>query len=321
MKLLSESNIRLFEKIYRDLGAEIISFLEDDDINEIMLNPDGKLWIDSVKRGQIFVMDMPSHQAFSIVNGVAGIHDFVLSYRTPRLEAELPFFQSMKGERFTAQIPPIVSSPSFTIRKRSNAIFTLDDYIASGRVTEVQAKILVELVNGRKNILVCGGPGVGKTTVTNALIVEAVRSDETQRFILLEDVPELQCSAPNKVSMLVSETVSMTNLLRTSMRMRPDRILIGEVRGGEALDMLKAWNTGCPGGIGTVHANGAEEAVQRIVDLAMESGLTVPPIQLILQTINAVVFVDRQGTKKGFIKNILTIKEYYNGKFTFSKVA
>src|SRR5690606_36443339 len=122
-------------------------------------------------------------------------------------------------------------------------------YVDTGRLTVEQAKILRELVKNRKNILICGGPGSGKTTVTNALIIEAIKADSQQRFLILEDVPELQCQAANKVNMLTTATVNMTALLRDAMRMRPDRILIGEVRGGEALDMLKAWNTGCPGGI------------------------------------------------------------------------
>lgn len=317
---LSESQRRLYEKLYRDLGEDIIHYLEDKDINEVMLNPDGKLWIDSVSKGLVHASNLDRATAWSIINDIAGIHDFVVTQHSPRLEAGLPFFKAMQGERFTAQVSPIVSSPSFTIRKKSEVIFTLEDYVATNRLTEQQAIILKGLIRDRKNILVEGGPGSGKTTVTNALIVEAVKCDENQRFLILEDLPELQCSAPNKVAMLTSVDVSMTKLLRSAMRMRPDRILIGEVRGKEALDMLKAWNTGCPGGICTVHANGGVEAVQRILDLAMESGLTVPPIQLVLHTIDAIVSVTRKGNQKGFIRDILALKEHKNESFIFEKL-
>lgn len=317
---ITESNRRLYEKLHHDLGKDILEFLKDDDVNEVMLNPDGSLWVDRASLGQTYVFKVSKAQAFSIIHSVAGIHNFVVNQHSPLLEAELPSFQEMKGERFTGQLPPVASAPCFTIRKKSEVIYTLDDYVNTQRLTEDQAEILRILTAGRKNILVCGGPGSGKTTVTNALIIEAVKCDANQRFLILEDLPELQCTAVNKVSFLTSNTVDMTRLLKTAMRMRPDRILIGEVRGGEALDMLKAWNTGCPGGICTVHANGTEEAIQRILDLAMEAGLSVPPVSLLLHTVDAVVSVTRCGNKKGFIEAIVKLTEHKNGEFIFEKL-
>src|SRR5437764_1457001 len=150
---LTESQHRLYEKLYRDFGNEIISFFEEKDINEIMLNPDGKLWIDSSTKGLVYVNNLTRAQAFSIINDVAGIHGFVIAQHSPRLEAELPYFKNMRGERFTAQIPPIVSAPSFTVRKKSEIIFTLEDYISTERLTEKQAIVLKELIKNRKNIL------------------------------------------------------------------------------------------------------------------------------------------------------------------------
>lgn len=317
---ITESQKRLYEKLHYDLG-DIINLLQEKHINEVMLNPDGKLWSDSSENGLTCALEISKTQALSIINSVAGIHDFVVNQYTPRLEAELPLYRSMRGERFTAQVPPIVNAPSFTIRKKSEVIFSLSDYVITKRLTKKQEEVLKNLVRERKNILICGGPGSGKTTVTNALIKEAVDSDTNQRFLILEDLPELQCSAPNQVSMLTSDTVNMTGLLRAAMRMRPDRILIGEVRGAEALDMLKAWNTGCPGGICTIHANGVEEAIQRVGDLAMETGLKVAPTQLIAHTIDAIVSVQRRGNQKGFIHEIVTLGDYLNGKFIFKKLA
>jgi type IV secretion system protein TrbB len=318
---LSESNRRLYEKLYKDLGSDIANFLQDSDINEIMLNPDGNLWVDSATRGQSCVGKIGSSQAYAILNSVAGINNFVISQYNPRLEAELPFYEVMKGERVTGQIPPIVSTPCFTIRKKAGKIYALDDYVASNRATQNQTLILKKLVTDRKNILICGGPGSGKTTVTNALIIEAVRANPSQRFVILEDLPELQCTAQNKVSFLTTDDIDMTALLRAAMRMRPDRILVGEVRGKEALDMLKAWNTGCPGGICTVHANSTEEAVQRILDLAMEAGVVTPPKSLVLHTIDAIVSVTRIGSQKGFIEKIVNLKEYQNERYIFEELA
>ena len=315
-----ESKQRLYEKLYRDLGKDIIQFIENPHINEIMLNPDGGLWVDSEIHGLMQVCNISSTQAMAIINGVSGIHEFVINQHNPRLEAHLPIFKSLSGERFTAQVSPIVLNPSFSIRKRSEIVYTLDDYVNTHRMTGNQSKILSDLVVNRKNILICGGPGSGKTTVTNTLIQEAILKDKSQRFLILEDLPELQCRARNTVAMLTSGAITLRELLKAAMRMRPDRILIGEVRGSEALDMLKAWNTGCPGGICTVHANGVEEALQRVSDLAMEAGLGFPPTSLISHTIDAVVSVVRQDAKKGFIQQIAAVEKYEDGKFIFKKL-
>jgi P-type conjugative transfer ATPase TrbB len=318
---LTESQKRCYEKLYHDLGDAIIAALEDADVQEIMLNPDGGLWLDHRQKGQVAVGSLPAAQRYSILHTLAVIHNVVVSSDHPCLEVELPPYAAMRGQRFTGQIPPIVAGPCFTIRKKSKRIFTLADYVATGRLQARQARLLSEWVAARKNILVCGGPGSGKTTVTNTLIGEAVTCDPRQRFLLLEDTPELECRGMNKLGMLTSGTVKMTQLLRMAMRMRPDRIIIGEVRGGEALDMLKAWNTGCPGGICTVHANGAREAVQRILDLALEAGITVAPVSLVLHTVDILVSVKMRGNEKGFIQEILALGGYDNGTFTFNTVA
>lgn len=317
MTVFTESQLRLYEKLHQDLGVQINPLLRDSDVHEIMLNPDGQLWVDSEKNGQISVGKIKLAQTFSIMSSIAGIHGFVVSQHHPRLEAELPHFENMQGERFTGIIPPIVTAPCFTIRKRGKKIFTLDDYVKSQRLPPSSADILRSLVRERKNILVCGGPGSGKTTMTNALIHEAVMADQTQRFIILEDVPELQCKAPNAVTLLTAASLTMRDLLHAAMRLRPDRILIGEVRGPEALDMLKAWNTGCPGGICTTHANGAEEALQRIADLAMETGLTQPPWALLQHALDAVVAIERRGSQKGFLKKIVRLNGRKNETFVF----
>lgn len=316
-----EAKQRLYAKVYRDLGEEIIGFLQDTDINEVMLNPDGGLWTDSAVHGLQYQSTVSRERAYSIIHGIAGVQNRIVSAHCPQLETELPLYKALRGERFTALVPPVVSAPCFSLRKRASTVFTLEDYVASGRLTMTQKTALSDLIAARKNMLVCGGPGSGKTTVTNALIHEAVRLGANSRMLLLEDVPELQCHAVNTVAMLTSDTVSMRALVRAAMRMRPDRLLIGEVRGAETLDMLKAWNTGCPGGICTVHANGAEEAIQRVGDLAMEAGLSTPPMALMSHTIGAVVSVVRRGHQKGFIHEILTIGGYDNGRFKFNTVA
>jgi Flp pilus assembly CpaF family ATPase len=184
--MLNESHRRLFEKLHHDLGKEIISALQNKAVNEIMLNPDGGLWVDHSDAGLCQVGSLTTAQGYSIMHAVAGIHNVVVSFDHPRLESELPHFGEMRGERFTGQVPPIVSAPCFTVRKKSERVFTLDDYVGVGRLQKAQAAVLSQLVQARKNILVCGGPGSGKTTVVNALIAEAVQQDKNQRFLLLE---------------------------------------------------------------------------------------------------------------------------------------
>lgn len=303
-KVLSESNRRLYDKLTRDLGSVIVDALLNPDITEVMLNPDGGLWLESHEKGMYKVGSMSHVQATAIVNTVAGIHNVIVSRDSPHLEAELPVYGAMKGQRLTAQVPPVVVSPSFTIRKRAEKIYNLDEYVNAGLLEPAQISLIRELILSRANMLVCGSPSSGKTTFTNAILAEISNLTPEHRIALLEDLPELQCHAPNVLAMLTSQSSPMVRLIRTCVRSRIDRIFIGEVRGGEVLDMLKAWNTGCPGGVCTTHANGIEEAIQRVVDLSMEAGLVNPPHSLVNHTIDAVIWVVRKDNQKGFVQDI-----------------
>ena len=319
--MLEESHRRVCATLEQDLGEGITAALQNAAVTEIMLNPDGSLWADHREKGQYALGRFSSAQGYAVIHAVAGVHNKVITEDNPYLEAALPHFGVMRGERFTAHIPPMVAGPCFTVRKKSNTVWTLADYLAQGRLSPVQLAALSTLVRQRKNILVCGGPGSGKTTLLNALIVEAVAQNPAERFVLLEDTPELQCAAANSVAMLTSANVDSIQLLRLAMRMRPDRIVLGEVRGSEALVMLKAWNTGCPGGFCTVHANGAIEAVQRIGDLALEAGIPALPLRLIEHTVDAIIALRRFENKAGRIHEIVSLGEYRDGQFTFKKIA
>jgi type IV secretion system protein TrbB len=321
MLTLSASQQRLCEKLCSDFGKEILNFLLDEDIYEIMVNPNGEVWVDSEKNGQIHAGELSVSQALAILNSVAGIHGLIISSSQPRLEAELPFFSVMQGQRLTGIVPPVVSAPCFTIRKRCGHALTLDDYVQSSRLTDSQADALRRLIQARKNILVCGGPGSGKTTLVNALIQDVIKINPQHRLVLLEDLPELQCHAHNSVSLLTSEHANLRDLLHTAMRLRPDRILIGEVRGAEALEMLKAWNTGCPGGICTIHANNPEAAIQRLVDLTLEAGLMQPPWSLLEQTLNAIVIINRRADQKGCVEKIVHLTGRIHEDFILETLA
>jgi type IV secretion system protein VirB11 len=210
----------------------------------------------------------------------------------PRVSAELP----ETGERFEGLLPPVVASPAFAIRKPAVAVFTLDDYVAGGIMTAAQAEALRDAVASRQNILVAGGTSTGKTTLTNALLAEVAKTDD--RVVLIEDTRELQCAAPNLVALRTKDgVVSLSDLVRSSLRLRPDRIPIGEVRGAEALDLLKAWGTGHPGGIGTIHAGTAIGAVRRLEQLIQEAVVTVPRA-LIAETIDLVAVLSGRGAQR-----------------------
>ena len=242
------------------LGSAIATFLEDPTIVEVMLNPDGRLWVDRLSEGLSDTGERLSPaDGERIVRLVAHHVGAEVHPGAPRVSAELP----ETGERFEGLLPPVVSAPAFAIRKPAVAVFTLDDYVRAGIMSEAEAAALRTGVFARANILVAGGTGTGKTTLVNALLAEVAKTDD--RIVLIEDTRELQCAAPNLVAMRTKDgVVSLSDLVRSSLRLRPDRIPIGEVRGAEALDLLKAWGTGHPGGVGTIHAGSALGALRKL---------------------------------------------------------
>ena len=289
----SEAILRGARMLRTALGPAIAGWLEDPAVVEVMLNPDGRLWIDRLAGG---LRDTGERLAAAdgerIVRLVAHhvgaeVHPF-----SPRVSAELP----ATGERFEGLLPPVVAAPTFAIRKPAVAVFTLDDYVAAGTMRAEHAAVLRIAVAERRNILVAGGTSTGKTTLTNALLAEVAKTAD--RVVLIEDTRELQCTAPNLVALRTKDGVaSLSDLVRSSLRLRPDRIPIGEVRGAEALDLLKAWGTGHPGGIGTIHAGTALGALRRLEQLIQEAVITVPRA-LIAETINLIAVLSGRGSDR-----------------------
>jgi type IV secretion system protein VirB11 len=280
------------------LGPAIAGFLEDPSIVEVMLNPDGRLWIDRLSEGLADTGERLSPaDGERIVRLVAHHVGAEVHQGAPRVSAELPpLHDGGTGERFEGLLPPVVTAPAFAIRKPAVAVFTLDDYVRSSIMAADQAAILRGAVAERRNILVAGGTSTGKTTLTNALLAEVSKTSD--RVVLIEDTRELQCAAPNLVALRTKDGVaSLSDLVRSSLRLRPDRIPIGEVRGSEALDLLKAWGTGHPGGIGTIHAGSAIGALRRLEQLIQEAVVTVPRA-LIAETIDLVAVLAGRGSSR-----------------------
>ncbi|BCH12949.1 P-type conjugative transfer ATPase TrbB (plasmid) [Mesorhizobium loti] len=275
------------------LGPAIARFLDDPAIVEVMLNPDGRIWVDRLSEGLADTGETLAPAAGErIVRLVAHHVGAEVHSRSPRVSAELP----QTGERFEGLLPPVVAAPAFAIRKRAVAVFTLDDYVAAGIMSAGQAAILRAAVAERANVLVAGGTSTGKTTLTNALLAEVAKGMD--RVVIIEDTSELQCAAPNLVAMRTKDGVAtLADLVRSSLRLRPDRIPIGEVRGSEALDLLKAWGTGHPGGIGTLHAGSGVGALRRLEQLIQEAVVTVPRA-LIADTIDLVAVLAGRGAAR-----------------------
>ncbi|MBW0150185.1 MULTISPECIES: P-type conjugative transfer ATPase TrbB [Hyphomicrobiales] len=272
------------------LGPSISAWLDDPTVIEVMLNPDGRLWLDRLGEGVSDTGEtLTAADGERIVRLVAHHVGVEVHARSPRVSAELP----EGGERFEGLLPPVVAAPAFAIRKPAVAVFTLDDYATAGIMSADAATALREGVSARANILVAGGTGSGKTTLVNALLAEVAKT--TDRIVLIEDTRELQCAAPNLVAMRTKDgVVSLSELVRSSLRLRPDRIPIGEVRGAEALDLIKAWGTGHPGGIGTIHAGTALGALRRMEQLVQEAVVTVPRA-LIAETIDLIAVLVRDA--------------------------
>ncbi len=274
-------------------GPTIAAALADPAVIEVMVNPDGKLWIDRSAFGRQDTGErIGSAEAERIIRLVAAhvrreVHD-----KAPIVSAELP----ETGERFEGVMPPVAPAPCFAVRKPADVLYRLADYVLAGIMSSAQAAALALAVRDRKNILVVGGTSSGKTTLVNALLAEV--ADLCERVLILEDTRELKCAAADCVALRTKPGIaSLADLVRSTLRLRPDRIIVGEVRGPEALDMLKAWNTGHPGGVTTVHANSAEAGLYRLEQLVQEAVVTVPR-ELIAEAIDVVVFLAGRGISR-----------------------
>ena len=267
----------------------ILPFLRDPKVVEIMLNADGQIWVDRLGEGMspTSARMVPS-EAERMLRLVASEMLVELNAGAPSLAAKLP---PPYAARLQASIPPIVDAPTFALRKPAHIVFSLADYVAKGILTPRQRDAIAIAVRNHDNILIGGGTGSGKTTFANALLQLVAESDD--RVLILEDTPELQCEAQNKVQVLVQPKIhTWRDAVMAAMRYRPDRILVGEVRDGSALELLKAWNTGHPGGVATIHANDTKAMLDRLCQL-IEEVVFPAPRALVAQTIHVCVHIRR----------------------------
>jgi type IV secretion system protein VirB11 len=305
---------RIAESMRRQLGS-LCELLNESDVVELMLNADGTVWVDRLGQPMQPAGAMLPATAESFIATVASTLRSTVTRENPILECELP----LDGSRFEALIPPVVSAPVFTIRRRASAVFPLREYEQRGIMTARQRRAIETAVALRHNILVVGGTGTGKTTLANGIIGHIVRASPGHRLVVIEDTAEIQCAAKNALIMRATDTVDMQRLLKATMRLRPDRIIVGEVRGGEALSLLKAWNTGHPGGVCTVHANHARAGLQRIEQLIAEVSQTPMPA-LIAEAVNLIVSIVKTDSAPGRrIEEVVTVTGLADGNYCFSE--
>jgi P-type conjugative transfer ATPase TrbB len=295
---------RKLEALRHALGDTVLAALVDPAVVEILANPDGRIVVDRLGEGRCDTGQIVLSQARErTIRLIADHMGEVITRDDPRLSGVLPG----TGERFQGLLPPVVTAPAWSIRKRPAVIWGLDDYVRDGAMTEAQAAALRDAVASRRNILISGGTGSGKTTLANAVLAEPGFAED--RVFLIEDTPELQCSAWDTVAVLTRRgpvVIGVVDLVRDALRMRPDRIVVGEIRdGAAALETLKSWNTGHPGGLSTLHANSAEEALRRLEDLATEV-VAVPPRRTIAQAVDVVVHIRRTDAGRR-IERVLSV--------------
>ena len=297
---------RAKEKLRRDLGGDFLEALQDPRTIELMVNPDGRVWVERLGEPMRCIGDMSPARTEAVIKTVAGYLGKEVHATSPALEGELP----LDGSRFAGQLPPIVHGPTLAIRKRAIAIFTLDDYVTAGIMTAAHRTVIQEAVADRRNILVTGGTSSGKTTLVNAIVAQMVAAEPRERLVIIEDTGELQCAAENAVLYHTTAEVSMTRLLRTTMRMRPDRILVGEVRGPEALDLLMAWNTGHEGGAATLHANDARAGLSRLAMLISMNPDAPRPIEpLIGEAVHLLIHITKTATGRR-VSEVLSVNGF-----------
>jgi type IV secretion system protein TrbB len=306
------SRHRLIRKLQATLGETICRALDDTSVVEVMVNPDGRLFIERLDHGMEMLAPLNPGAAEIIVGCVAHALQAEVDADRPIISGELP----IGGHRFEGLLPPVVAAPSFTISRRTSRLIKLEDYAGQGAMTAAQVGVIRQAILARMNIVICGGTGSGKTTLANAVIAEMVATSAQERIVILEDTAEIRCTAENAVALHTSDTVDMARLLKSTMRLRPDRIIVGEVRDGAALTLLKAWNTGHPGGVTTIHSNSALSALRRLEQLTAEA--SHQPMQAVIgEAVQLVVSIERAGRGRR-VRDVMSVTGFDGAQYQTS---
>lgn len=292
--------------------GEYSHLLNDKRIVEFSANQNGCVFIERLGHDAEYIGDMDIDARERVIRYCATACGIPVTDESPIVSAKMPG----TGFRFEGVKPPAAEAPLFSVRFHAVNILKMDDYVSDGTITPNQAAKILQAIKDRKNIVVVGGTGSGKTTLLNMLIGEQDKQSPKERLIVIQDTPEIKSDNKNAVFLQTSKDVDMTRLLASSLRLRPDRIIVGEVRDGAALAMIKAWNTGHPGGFTSVHANSAKAALTRI-DLLIREASAMPLPEVIGLGVDMIIFIDADRNGRN-VKEIIEVKGYENGEYIYA---
>ena len=313
---LTRSRAAAVAAIRRCMAGEFYRQFSDPQTQEIDINADLSMWVDKPE-GRECCGQVAARDSLYIIKMVASCLGQTLD-KQPFVEGEFP----LDGSRFEGIVPPLVANPVIALRKKATRVFTLEDYVREGILSRRQHQVLCAQIMARRNLLVAGATATGKTTFVNALIAKLVELCPDDRLALIEDTVELQCTARNFVQLRTAEGVGMDSLLQRSLRLSPQRIVVGEVRGPEALDLIMAWNTGHSGGCGTIHADSATDALNRVMILC-SGNERCPRLgleQVISRAINCVVFIARHDGQRRIEEVLEVVPIARGGDFAFRAI-
>lgn len=286
--------------------SDIEHLLKDETVNEINLNQDGRIWISKYGQGKFKTdIELSADKAISMMKMVASFNKDPLDKKTnPIISSNLP-----TGERIECLMGDVVMNmPVFSIRKRPSRIFTLDEYVQRGQMTQNQKDIILEEMRLGHNILIVGATGTGKTTFCNACLHELKNS--TKRILIIEDTPELICDSEDKVMMTTTEYVGFPKLLKSTMRLNGNIVILGEMRDGEAvIILLKIWNMGAQGGLSTIHADNAQKGLRKLEQYAAEVS-PASQVGSILDSVHTVVCLQKRPDESNYISQVARLKDY-----------
>ena len=278
----------------RHLGTELMDVLADPETRELSWNPsDGVVRVDRGMGGRVALdIALDTRRVEMFLNTAAAREGMALGRETPSVQASLPqsvFF----GARLQGLVPPITTGPAFVIRKPAAKVYSLDEWISSGAVPWGIGEQLGDIAECRQSVLIIGATGSGKTTLANTMLREIGERFPADRIVVLEDTPEIRCLSADHLTLRTADGWDLAQLVKWTLRLSPDRIVIGEVRDGAALYLMDAWATGHAGGVATLHAPDPVSALHRLDRLAQREGVPPQP-ELVAEAIEWIVTMRRR---------------------------